>query len=95
MSEHYVESQFHENNHNYSKLNDNIHQDNKLILDVLIGIFGGLIFINLLIVVYHFREFIKSLCNRPIRKQNKMVLLGEMSHNISDDIIDNLENNKK
>jgi hypothetical protein len=93
MSDQYVESHFYENN-NYTKLNDNMNTHNKLLLDTIIGIFGGIILLNLLIAIYHFRESIKSLCNRPIRKQGKMVLLGEMSHNISDDIIDELDKNK-
>ena len=95
MSDVYVESQIHENNHNYTMMNDEINNNNKLLLDTIIGIFGGIILLNLLIAIYHFRESIKSLCNRPIRKQGKMVLLGEMSHKISDDIIDELEKNKK
>ena len=98
MSEVYVESQIHENNHNYTMMNDEINNNNnKLLLDTIIGIFGGIILLNLLLILSYLYNTvsIKSLCNRPIRKQGKLVLLGEMSHKISHDIIDELEKNKK
>ena len=70
-------------NHNYSDMNtDDLENQNKIILDVLIGIFGGLIIINMLILIYYFRETIKSICNRPLRKTGGMIKLGEMSHEI-------------
>lgn len=95
MSDIYVDSQFHKNNHNYTMMNNQINNKNKLLLDTIIGIFGGIIMLNLLIAIYHFRESIKSICNRPLRKKGKMVLLGEMSHKISDNTIDDLEKNIK
>tara|TARA_X000001036_G_scaffold43665_1_gene34935 strand:- start:50 stop:340 length:291 start_codon:yes stop_codon:yes gene_type:complete len=71
------------NNYNYSDMNtDDLENQNKIILDVLIGIFGGLIIINMLILIYYFRETIKSICNRPLRKTGGMIKLGEMSHEI-------------
>ena len=70
-------------NNNYSDMNtDDLENQNKIILDVLIGIFGGLIIINMLILIYYFRETIKSICNRPLRKTGGMIKLGEMSHEI-------------
>ena len=70
------------NNYNYSDMNTELENQKKIILDVLIGIFGGLIIINMLILIYYFRETIKSICNRPLRKQGKMIKLGEMTHKI-------------
>ena len=70
------------NNYNYSDMNTELENQNKIILDVLIGIFGGLILINMLILIYYFRETIKSICNRPLRKTGEMIKLGEMRHEI-------------
>ena len=69
-------------NHNYSDMNTELENQNKIILDVLIGIFGGLIIINMLVLIYYFRETIKSICNRPLRKTGGMIKLGEMRHEI-------------
>ena len=74
------------NNHNYSDMNTDFENQNKIILDVLIGIFGGLIIINMLILIYYFIETIKSICNRPLRKTGKMIKLGEMSHETTENI---------
>ena len=70
------------NNYNYSDMNTGFENQNKIILDVLIGIFGGLILINMLILIYYFRETIKTICNRPLRKTGKMIKLGELHHEI-------------
>ena len=70
------------NDYNYSDMNTGFENQNKIILDVLIGIFGGLILINMLIIIYYFRKTIKSICNRPLRKTGGMVKLGEMIHEI-------------
>ena len=70
------------NNHNYSDMNTDLENQNKIILDVLIGIFGGLIIINMLVLIYYFRETIKSICNRPLRKTGGLIKLGEMRHEI-------------
>jgi hypothetical protein len=84
-------------NHNYSDMNTDLENQNKVILDTLIGIFGGLILIYMLILIYYFRETIKTICNRPLRKTGDMIKLGELSHEI--EIIDeeteiNVENKK-
>ena len=74
------------NDYNYSDMNTELENQNKIILDVLIGIFGGLIIINMLILIYYFRETIKTICNRPLRKIGKMIKLGEMTHETTETI---------
>ena len=74
------------NDYNYSDMNTELENQNKIILDVLIGIFGGLIIINMLILIYYFRETIKTICNRPLRKTGGMIKLGEMSHETTENI---------
>jgi hypothetical protein len=69
-------------NNNYSDMNIVLENQNKIILDTLIGIFGGLIIITMLILIYYFRETIKTICNRPLRKTGKMIKLGELHHEI-------------
>lgn len=74
------------NDYNYSDMNTELENQNKIILDVLIGIFGGLIIINMLILIYYFRETIKTICNRPLRKTGGMIKLGEMTHETTETI---------
>ncbi len=74
------------NDYNYSDMNTELENQNKIILDVLIGIFGGLIIINMLILIYYFRETIKTICNRPLRKTGGMIKLGEMTHETTEKI---------
>tara|TARA_B100001250_G_C19356651_1_gene595808 strand:+ start:359 stop:625 length:267 start_codon:yes stop_codon:yes gene_type:complete len=74
------------NNYNYSDMNTELENQNKIILDVLIGILGGIIIIYILVLIRlyfsGFGEFLKSIYNRPLRKTGKMKKLGEMRHEI-------------
>ena len=84
MSEVYVEQTYQANadSSNYSNF-EQMHSQQKLMLDAIIGIFGGIICIQLLFTCYVFRITIKKLCcGRPIRKFNGMIQLGELSHEI-------------
>lgn len=83
MSEVYIDNQpnnAHVSKANYSEFED-MNNDRKIMLDAIIGIFGGIICIQLLFTCYVFRITIKKLCcARPIRKFNGMIQLGELSH---------------
>ena len=87
MSEVYVEQTYQANadSSNYSKFEE-MHSQQKLMLDAIIGIFGGIICIQLLFTCYVFRITIKKLCcGRFIRKSGKMVEIGKMSHTMKNE----------
>lgn len=93
MSEVYIEPTYQRNNANYSKLED-IQEQQTLMLDAIIGIFGAIIGIQLIFICYVFRMTINKLCcGRIIRKSGKMVQIGKMSHKIenkdTEDLIEN------
>ena len=84
MSEVYIADNHHNDAHisrtNSTALED-INNENKIMLDTIIGIFGALIVIEFLVFIYYFRESIKKFCcARPIRKFDGMIQLGELSH---------------
>ena len=83
MSEHYTKTNHHTNTDgNYTAFED-INNENKIILDSIIAIFGAIIIIQSIIFGYFFREIIiKICCKRPIRKFDGMVQLGEISHSM-------------
>ena len=85
MSEINNDHQYYLHHNNYSNLEIDIYNENKVLLDSLIGIFGGIIIIYLLVLIYYFRESIKTLCNRPLRRQKFMIQLGELKHNMDDE----------
>tara|TARA_B110000008_G_scaffold31160_1_gene27931 strand:- start:451 stop:738 length:288 start_codon:yes stop_codon:yes gene_type:complete len=86
MSEVYIADNHHNDAHisrtNYTALED-MNNENKIMLDTIIGIFGAIIAIQLLVFSYYFRESIKKFCcARPIRKFDGMVQLGEITHTV-------------
>ena len=89
MSEVYIADNQHNDAHisrtNYTALED-MNNENKIMLDTIIGIFGAIIVIEFLVFIYYFRESIKKFCcARPIRKFDGMVQLGEITHNVKKD----------
>ena len=81
MSEIYVEGVYQSNTETNHSNFEEMHNQQTLMLDAIIGIFGGIICIQLLFTCYVFRITIKRLCcARIIRKSGKMVEIGEMSH---------------
>ena len=83
MSEVYVNNEAYEADASKANNSDfeQMHNEQKLMLDTIIGIFGGIICIQLLFTCYVFRITIKRFCcGRPIRKFNGMIQLGELSH---------------
>ena len=82
MSEHYTENNRHIDNVNYTAL-ENMNNENKIILDTIIAIFGAIIVIQFIIFCYISREIIKNLCcKRHIRNFDGMVQLGEITHTV-------------
>jgi len=66
-------------NRNYSRLNE-IEESNRIMLEWIIGIFGAIIGIELLVIIIYTKETIKKFCcNRALRKSGKMVILGELN----------------
>ena len=64
---------------NYSRLNE-IEESNRIMLEWIIGIFGAIIGIELLVIIIYTKETIKKFCcNRALRKSGKMVILGELN----------------
>jgi hypothetical protein len=86
MSESYISDNHHyaHSNTNYSGLTE-LNNTNKLILEWLLGIFGSIIGIHLLVFIIYFKEAIKQFCcRRVIRKSGKMVILGELNTSITE-----------
>ena len=82
MSEHYPESNHHINDVNYTAL-ENTNNENEIILDTIIAIFGAIIGIQLLVFSYYFRVIIRNFCcKRHIRNFDGMVQLGEITHTV-------------
>lgn len=81
MSEVYVEhNHYAHSNTNYSGLSDGLTESNRVMLDWIIGIFGAIIGIELLLFILYFKEAIKQFCcRRALRKSGKMVILGELN----------------
>lgn len=81
MSEVYIEPTYQSNSGtNYSKFKE-MHEQQTLMFDVIIGIFGAIIGLQLLFTCYILRISIhKFCCARPIRKFDGMIQLGELSH---------------
>ena len=66
-------------NANYSSLGDALDESTRIMLEWIIGIFGAIIGIELLIIIIYTKETIKkNCCKRAIRKSGKMVILGEL-----------------
>jgi len=90
MSEVYIEPTYQGNNANYSKFQE-MHEQQTLMFDVIIGIFGGIIGLQLLFTCYILRTVIhKFCCGRPVRKYGGIVQIGEMSHKIENNNKENL-----
>ena len=85
MSEIYVDESIHENTYNYSEFNQNrtMLEFNNLFFVSIVVILIFILLLILVIIVYYFRESIKLICYRPIRKHGKIILMGEMTHKIS------------
>ena len=67
-------------NANYSSLGDALDESTRIMLEWIIGIFGAIIGIELLIIIIYTKETIKkNCCKRAIRKRGKMVILGELN----------------
>ena len=86
MSEVYIADNHH-NDAYISRTNstalEDINNDQKIMLDTIIGIFGAIIVIEFLVFSYYFRESIKKICcARPIRKFDGMIQLGEITHKV-------------
>lgn len=65
---------------NYSSLGDAFDESTRIMLEWIIGIFGAIIGIELLIIIIYTKETIKkNCCKRAIRKRGKMVILGELN----------------
>lgn len=83
MSEVYVDNHHSHvgvhSNTNYSRLNE-IEESHRIMLEWIIGIFGAIIGIELLLIIVYTREAIKKCCcRRALRKSGKMVILGELN----------------
>tara|TARA_B110000444_G_scaffold256882_1_gene294180 strand:+ start:139 stop:423 length:285 start_codon:yes stop_codon:yes gene_type:complete len=91
MSEVYIEPTYQSNSGtNYSKFKE-MREQQTLMFDVIIGIFGAIICLQLLFTCYVFRITInKFCCGRIIRKSGKMIEIGEMSHKIKDEDTEDL-----
>ena len=83
MSEVYVDN-YHshvgvDSNTNYSRFNE-IEESHRIMLDWIIGIFGAIIGIELILIIMYTKETIKKYCcRRALRKSGKMVILGELN----------------
>ena len=86
MSESYISDNHYyaHSNTNYSGLTE-LNKTNKLILEWLLGIFGAIIGIHLLVFIIYFKATIKQFCcRRVIRKSGEMVILGELNTSITE-----------
>ena len=96
MSEVYIADNHHNDAHistTNSTALEEMNNENKIMLDTIIGIFGAIIVIQFLVFSYYFRESIKNFCcARPIRKFDGMLQLGELSHKIEKEEKELLEN---
>ena len=86
-------------NTNYSYSSDELNESNIVMLYWIIGIFGVIIGINLILFIIYFKEIIKNFyCVRIIlRKKGKMVILGELNNKVIEEkfLITNEETNEE
>ena len=80
MSEVYIEHHHYEERGNYSGIHGGLDESNRIMLEWIIGIFGAIIGIELLLFILYFKEAIKKYCcRRALRKNGKMLILVELN----------------